>query len=132
LNKARRSAIAWLPAIAYMALIWTLSSFSTLPSIADIPFQDKGAHFIEYAVLGFFYSHAFTSYFPQWPRRRIFFIAVLLATSWGALDECHQAFVPGRDASLLDVCADALGALLGTGLYPILSSAAKRFLRIRA
>ncbi len=38
--------------------------------------------------------------------------AVGLAVFWGALDEAHQSFVPGRTADLLDLLADAAGSAL--------------------
>jgi hypothetical protein len=43
-------------------------------------------------------------------------IAVLLAAAYGATDEWHQSFVPGRDADAADVAADAIGAVAGAGL----------------
>jgi VanZ family protein len=109
-----------------MVLIWALSSLSTLPSLEEIPFKDKGAHFVEYGVLGLFYSYALTRHFSQWKGYKVFFITCLLATIWGGLDELHQAFVPGRDSSLLDVCADVLGAVLAAGLYRLAASVASR------
>lgn len=122
----RRVILAWSPATIYMALIWALSSLSNLPSLERVPFQDKAAHFIEYGVLGLFYSFALTRHFPQWKRRRVFFVTCLLAIVWGGLDELHQAFVPGRASTLSDVCADALGALLAASIYQIAASVALR------
>jgi len=39
-------------------------------------------------------------------------LGALCSAAFGALDEWHQSFVPGRDASLGDLLADALGAAL--------------------
>jgi VanZ family protein len=36
--------------------------------------------------------------------------AVSITTGWAALDELHQAFVPSRGPSLMDVLLDACGA----------------------
>lgn len=36
-----------------------------------------------------------------------------LVVLWGALDETHQSFVPGRTPSPIDISWDALGAVLG-------------------
>ena len=36
--------------------------------------------------------------------------AFLLSLGYGIVDECHQAFVPGRSASFADWLADGLGA----------------------
>lgn len=42
--------------------------------------------------------------------------AFLTATLYGVFDEIHQAFVPGRQASALDVFIDAAGAACAVGL----------------
>jgi VanZ family protein len=36
-----------------------------------------------------------------------------LTVLFGASDELHQAFVPGRQSTLIDVGIDAVGAFLG-------------------
>lgn len=49
--------------------------------------------------------------------KRLVFYRVLLVTvlvaAYGALDEFHQLFVPGRTASLADFATDAMGGFLG-------------------
>ena len=40
-------------------------------------------------------------------------IAILLASAYGATDELHQAFVPGRTPSAFDWLIDTAGALAG-------------------
>ena len=46
---------------------------------------------------------------------------VLIVTAFGCLygitDELHQLFVPGREASVIDVAVDTLGSLLGGIFY---------------
>jgi VanZ family protein len=44
--------------------------------------------------------------------RRLVWAAVLLST-WAALDELHQLFIPGRSAEVSDWLSDTLGASLG-------------------
>ena len=39
--------------------------------------------------------------------------ALFLTIVYGATDELHQAFVPGRDPSWTDLGFDSLGALIG-------------------
>ena len=91
---SRRHVFAWLPAAAYMALIWLVSSLQ-LPSLAvdDFPLRDKGVHFVEYGILGFLLAHAAVR---TWPRRHVLRtagLAVLITLLWGLLDEIHQAFM---------------------------------------
>lgn len=118
--------LAWLPALAYMALIWVLSSLSLSSlSVEDFPFRDKGVHFVEYGVLGFLLAHAV---FRTWPRHhplRTASLAVLVASMWALLDEIHQAFVPGRASDELDLLADVLGATMGVTVRYVVTAATR-------
>ena len=53
-------------------------------------------------------------------------MAVLLATLYGAFDEVHQAFTPGRSPDVRDVVADCLGAALGVAAILLLIAIARR------
>ncbi|NLY93847.1 MAG: VanZ family protein [Myxococcales bacterium] len=114
---AREVVLAWLPAVLYMALIFTLSSMPALAPYAKyVPLRDKGLHFLEYAVLGFLTTHASGRTFPDRTRARVVIFGWLTAVLFGVSDELHQAFVPGRTAELADLFADAIGAAVGTGI----------------
>ena len=67
---------------------------------------DKLAHAFEYAVLGFLLAKATRSWRAAW----------VIAAWYGATDEVHQAFVPGRMAGIDDWWADVTGAFLGARL----------------
>ena len=101
------------PAPAIALAIFILSAQSTLP-LPPTPFfsPDKVAHFIAYGVLAF----ALALWFPlaHWkahPFRTALFV-VLITSLYGASDEAHQCFVPGRDTSVGDWVADTLGAIV--------------------
>jgi hypothetical protein len=51
--------------------------------------------------------------------------ACAISFTWGLLDEWHQAFVPGRFASLTDVALDATGIALGIWLAAWIGSRAR-------
>jgi len=42
-------------------------------------------------------------------------VGVLIAAAYGATDELHQYFVPGRQADVADLLADAIGAIAAAG-----------------
>jgi VanZ family protein len=96
---------AWLPVIAWAAVIF---AFSSVPSLGtelgtwDLVLR-KLAHAAEYAVLGALLVRAMRRPLPA------FAVAVLYAIS----DEVHQTFVPGREGAVLDVLVDAAGAAAG-------------------
>ena len=103
---------AWFPVIFCIALISILSSFSiTVPQG-----QDKFWHIAEYGLLGFLTTRA--ALLTWDPSRRMAVVwGTLLATLFGAVDELHQRFVPGRQSSGWDLVADLLGASLGAVLF---------------
>ena len=109
----------WWPALAYMALIWSVSSLSSPPSTRDLPFRDKGVHAVEYGVLAVLTARGFAASLGPGAGLRLVVYNVTLGSFWGLVDEIHQAYVPGRSSELADVLADFIGAVLGTGVYVV-------------
>ena len=71
------------------------------------------AHFCEYTVLGALLANALRCHMPL---RRACLVAVACASLYGASDEFHQLFVPGRMCDPMDWLVDTAGAALGSGL----------------
>jgi VanZ family protein len=105
-----------LPAPLVAAFIWVLSSQSSLPQPGNIFGLDKIEHFVAYAVLAAAAGLWISS--GSWRRRSWpwFLLAAGIAAAYGIIDEVHQSFVPGRDCSVWDWIADALGAIAGAAL----------------
>lgn len=102
-------------AIAWMATIFYLSS-QPMPDI-DLGFesQDKLVHLMAYGLLGALLLGLQPLHADGY-RRRQALLAAAIGTLYGISDEWHQFFVPGRTMDLLDMAADATGALLGAWL----------------
>ncbi|MBI5327813.1 MAG: VanZ family protein [Deltaproteobacteria bacterium] len=109
----------WLPAAAYMAFIYYLSSVSydDLP-VPDVWNIDKVIHLLEYAFLAVLWARAINATKKDY---RGFTIAAFLITFvYGISDEIHQFFVPGRFFDPFDIAADGLGALAGILVYRLI------------
>jgi VanZ family protein len=59
------------------------------------------------------------------------FYAALTVILWGVSDEFHQSFVPGRNASALDVVADTFGFVMAVLLLAVATSRTVRELKQR-
>ncbi len=127
----------WLPAICVAALISTFSShyFSSeatyrffypllhwlFPSASRhlIHLMHVGirklAHVTEFGVFSVTIFHGLRGDRRGW-RVDWAFLTLLIAVVFAAIDEFHQIYVPGREASPRDVAIDALGALLAQTL----------------
>lgn len=113
----------WRFALAYMAVIFVISSFEvSVPGVRHLPFRDKAIHFVEYAVLGWFCASAASRSWPSAPAWRTALFAAFLSTLWGLSDEIHQALVPGRSPELADLVADFLGSVAGVGARYLFSN----------
>ena len=119
-----RRAMLWLPPVAYMLLIFSLSSQSQpLPAVTE-HIWDKALHFVEYAVLGALLCRALRGEGVAWVTAIA--AAVFLASAYGASDEWHQSFVPLRDASIRDWFTDLVGGAAGAGSYERLKRKTQR------
>jgi VanZ family protein len=74
------------------------------------------AHVAVYGILAFLLHAALVGYSSAAPRWVPASIAFALAVLYGVSDEIHQAYVPGRVASELDLVADGIGAAIGVCL----------------
>jgi VanZ family protein len=106
--------LPWLPALFYMGLIFIASSQPNLPALYEFPESDKLLHVLLYAPLGFLICYALSRSAPS---TNLILFGSFLAFLCGSTDELHQTFVPGRNASLLDVLADGTGAIIGSFIY---------------
>ncbi len=100
------------PLVLWMALIFVLSSRSTLVEIENKTgekFFFKTSHFVAYGMLAWLWWRALA---PQRQlARSILLAAFVFTTLYGVFDEIHQSFVPGRHARIADMLFDASGAL---------------------
>ncbi len=80
-----------------------------------IPFgaPDYGAHALSYAVLGALLVRALGGGPLGSMTQSLIVPATLIGALYGATDEFHQWFIPGRIASGADLAADAIGSLAG-------------------
>ena len=96
---------AWLPVLAWAAVIFALSSIPNLGTGLGTwdTILRKGAHVTEYAILGLLLLRALGREAP----------AFALGVAYAITDEVHQHFVSGRHSSPIDVAIDSAGILLG-------------------
>ncbi|MDP2401517.1 MAG: VanZ family protein, partial [Actinomycetota bacterium] len=100
--------VRWVPATLWAGAIFAVSSVpgSNLP---PGPYAAPG-HFVAYAILG---TLIYIALRPRHLRPAAVSLAIILASLYGATDELHQAFVPGRTPDITDWGIDTLGAAAG-------------------
>lgn len=103
----------WAPPIVWGAFILVLTSLpaSTIPQAPYFPGADKVVHAALYAVLGALAARALAR-----TTKGAIVGAFLVLALFGAADEWHQQFVPGRYQDVADWTADALGGAIGISL----------------
>ncbi len=86
--------------------------FLLYPFYIFAAYPDKAAHMVLYAGFGFLLYLALKNSPYQSLRNNAFIFAIIIGTAYGASDEFHQSFVPGRTASIWDLLADFTGVAL--------------------
>ncbi len=104
----------WGPAAAHAVLLFVLSSFSQLPAQPG-GLSDKHMHFAMFGLLAALILRGLARGRAARVGAATVFATVALTAAYGASDEIHQMFVPGRSASWLDLLADTAGAIAVAG-----------------
>ena len=112
----KRSVAAWLPALVWAGLIFALSAQADLTFLPDQGLNfvvAKLGHLTIFGVLALLLWRALAGttrlrHPSPW--------ALALTVLYAITDELHQAFVPGRNASILDVGIDAAGAMIAIAI----------------
>ncbi len=81
--------------------------------------MDKVLHFAAYGIMGILFYRAYQTLPLRNRYQMLMLLSVISASLYGISDEIHQHFVPYRDADILDVIADFLGAACGVYLYQL-------------
>jgi VanZ family protein len=108
----------WIPPLIWAAMIF---GFSSVPGAAypqaGFPAADKLVHIFLYGVLAGLCARPLARLAAARARGMsgpaLVLTAAALATFYGATDELHQRWVPGRSSDLEDLVADAAGAVAG-------------------
>ena len=102
--------VRWAPTIAWSLAILFLTSIPN-PHISAPRNSDKVLHFAVYAILGVLAARAAD---VRRGRLATALIVILCISVFGAVDEWHQSFIPGRFPAVDDWVADTLGGIAGT------------------
>ena len=129
-----RRKLMWLFPISWMGVIfyfshqpsvesaqtsgWLTNRIETIAHVFNISSTDvnlhllvrKGAHFTEFAILGFLLFLAL--YFTRKKLLSSSAIALITGVVYGTFDELHQLYIPGRSCQITDVLIDASGVLV--------------------
>jgi len=106
-----REAGLWGPVIVVAGAIFTFSHLSHPPSPPGAP--DWLLHGLEYGLLGLLLARALAGGLHGRLSRRRAALTMVLGVLYGATDEWHQSFIPGRQVEAGDLLADSAGTLLG-------------------
>ncbi|MGA2298315.1 MAG: VanZ family protein [FCB group bacterium] len=110
-----------LPAVIIAIILFFLSAQSELPHI-DFGFvwSDKVEHIIAYFGYGLSLIFAVFGNSTDIKLKKGIIIVLIIGGLFGASDELHQLYVPGRDCSFFDWLADVIGISLSLPLINII------------
>jgi VanZ family protein len=103
----------WLPPVGFALAIVAESSQAAVTVPTGLWNGDKLVHFLAFGLLGTVILRALRIE-RAWLRA---LVVAAIASLFGASDEIHQAFTPGRSCDVLDWVADTLGATTAAAAY---------------
>ena len=106
-----------LPLAVAATIVWLSSQVHYPGGISLPPPLDKVAHLSVFAALAWAMDLALQQNRPGLPMYKRHMVVFMAVSFWGATDEWHQSFTPGRSVEFADWLADTSGAALATLLY---------------
>lgn len=127
-EKIKRIITLWLPPILWAVVIFLFSSYPTKQA-SEIYWKDfvvkKTGHIVEYAIFASLLYRGFKETGVR--KRNASIFAIFLSIIYGASDEFHQSFTPGREPTVRDVIFDTIGASFAIyTIWNLLPKAPKR------
>jgi VanZ family protein len=113
----------WLPPLLWAGVIIFATSMPSDLVPRQVSTFDKAAHFSMYCVLAALLTQHLSEVTRPW---RAAIIAIAIATVYGAVDEWHQQFIPGRSIEFADWVADSLGAVTGAFMMALFLGRSRR------
>ncbi|MCR5613710.1 MAG: VanZ family protein [Treponema sp.] len=112
LSPVVKKILKWIPALIIVCVSWYLSGMPKIRHLPTFRNADKVIHFLCFGALSFWVAFAcnIKTYKKIW-------LPTLIVSVYGIIDEIHQCFTPGRSCSVLDWCADTVGAVVGAVLF---------------
>ena len=104
----------WAVVAAYMAAVFLVSG-GPGPDLPPVSHVDKLLHAAAYGVMAGLAAWALANGRLREVSGRVALLAWAIAAAYGASDEWHQCFVPGRQSDWRDLAADAAGAAAVAG-----------------
>ena len=104
------------PTIFWAMVIFVVSSVPSLktPDVG-ISSSDLIAHAIEFGIFGYLLRRSFQAHLRS--NKHAILLTIITGTIYAMLDEYHQSFVPGREATWADVFADITGVILAQCIF---------------
>ncbi len=113
MKKTRHS--AWIWPLAVIATVCFASCNNPAAPDTGLSYQDKIIHALAFGLIATLIQRAAGKSGAK--PAIAFCIGLAAASTFGAIDEIHQSFTPGRESDMLDWLADTAGAALSAGLY---------------
>lgn len=108
----------WVPPLLWAGVILFVTSIPGSAVPRQLGPYDKLIHFSVYGLFAVLLCRDLAQVTNRW---RAALIAIAIATAFGAADEWHQGFIPGRATDPADWRADSVGAAGGALLFALYS-----------
>lgn len=113
-NRLSRFFNLWFPVIGCMGIIFYASCLAAKDIPPLFPNEDIFFHGTVYATLGLFFYRALKNTASRLTRAQLIIFTVIFGSTYGATDEFHQLFTPGRNCSGFDLMVDTIGSAAGS------------------